>query len=190
MRIPYQNILEVDYKMPSFHLATGKMKLTFYDSGGYQGSKQSLKRRTMQISVAGTGHVDAQNALTGRAADIIRMRCEQRDISIYEKIVLDSLPASSLSIPLDNPSVLSKFWYGLSLFAGLLLLGLIDDSGFFFFLGIFLFFPTLIALAIDYIRLQTDWPFLFKLFAGFIAFIVGFLLMLLTFGILVRFGMW
>jgi len=94
----------------------------------------------------------------------------------------DVLPYQPFAIPLNPPKSVTKFFYGMSLFAGAMLLGgLRDGWGFLFFMGTFLFFPSLIAVGIDYVRLNTAWHPILKIVSYASIFLLGFIMMVTAF---------
>lgn len=168
LSIPHSDILNVKFKMPASPSFEGKCTLSYQDHTATSDTAGEIKFS----STGPHGHVN--NELTAAIASAL-------DDIRWQRFVP---PVPPLIITLKPPSAMLKFFTGFALFAGTMLVaGLSMDFSFIGFLGLFLFFPSLIALGIDYIRLHTAWPTPIKLLAYVLIFVFGFFLMALTFSV-------
>jgi hypothetical protein len=161
LSIPYTQIDAIRFKKPFSHAVKGRCQISYRDG---------LQVKRLKFCAMGSD-AHFNNQLTAAIVETLELLHHGSH----------TLASDQVRIELKPPNSLWKFFAGLSLFSGLFLLGSRRFGiGSLFFFGVLLFYPSLIALGIDYIRLNTGWPFLLKLISYVIIFIIGFVMMITT----------
>lgn len=153
--IPPDSLREIAYVSPKPLLFKGRCRLIYSDEVG--------KLEQIEFSV-----IDfKQNYYTSVIADHLKSIWQNRK----------GLPPQDWRLTLARPKRYQKFFFGLFLFANVLIGGSLSfGASFLLGLGAFLLPASLVALSIDYILFNTGWPRLLKILATISVFSVAFIL--------------
>jgi len=172
LALPHSKVITAEYARPLLKSGIGYCRVSYLSETGAEG--------TLKFSIIDPVTFYHQNSYTEAITRALVDLKQGRPI----------LPPFQSVPTLKPPKAGIKFLYGLSLFAVPLIMGaLAYDSVFLLLLGSMVFFPSVAALGVDFIRLHTGWHPAVKVVVSIVIFCVAFILFVITMGLLEVFNL-
>ncbi len=166
LAIAHSRITMIEYARPFLQTGVGRCRVNYLD--------ESEEEKSFKFHIVDPGTLSGniyaqsrQNQATEAIASVLMDLRQGKDSLSPFPMVFDFVP----------PNTGKKFFYGISLFAGFLIVRALAGANVLsWFFGTFLLCTSLAALCIDYFRIHTGWHPLIKLGASVVVFFIAFVL--------------